>query len=209
MGCEDIREFMGGEKKRKAEVDGEELESKKRVSLRDERRRSRDGDGGVSSSTQVATGIAKAGSMDTPNDETRNSQISAAPTTSLSASPTSIPPKPPNSKIFAGLTVYVNGSTAPLISDHKLKHTLASNGANISIALGRRSVTHVILGTSSSQGGAGGGLAAGKIQKEIMKKRGGRGTGVRFVGVEWYVFSLYFLSLCSFLEGKFELIRVL
>ncbi|KAI4242633.1 MAG: hypothetical protein L6R42_010952, partial [Xanthoria sp. 1 TBL-2021] len=47
------------------------------------------------------------------------------------------------------------------------------------IALGRRSVTHVILGTPNGAGlgggrGAGGGLAASKIQKEIMRV-GGKG----------------------------------
>jgi len=90
-------------------------------------------------------------------------------------------------KIFQGLCVYINGSTAPMVSDHKLKYLLAENGASLSIALGRRSVTHVILGNpngSSVRDGAGGGLAASKIQKEI--KRVG-GCGVKYVGVEWYV----------------------
>lgn len=92
-------------------------------------------------------------------------------------------------QIFAGLTVYINGSTAPTISDHKLKQLLASHGANISIALGRRSVTHVILGRPNDArgGGAGGGLAGSKIQKEISRVRG---KGVKFVGVEWVTESL-------------------
>jgi hypothetical protein len=89
-----------------------------------------------------------------------------------------------NKKIFDGLVVYVNGSTYPMISDHKLKHLLAENGARMSIHLGRRQVTHVILGKpNGSEGmGAGGGLAASKIQKEI--KRVG-GCGIKYVGVEW------------------------
>lgn len=88
-------------------------------------------------------------------------------------------------KIFRDLCIYINGSTAPTVSDHKLKYLLAENGAGVSIALGRRSVTHVILGTpngSAAGPGAGGGLAASKIQKEI--KRVG-GCGVKYVGVEW------------------------
>ncbi len=88
-------------------------------------------------------------------------------------------------KIFRDLRIYINGSTAPAVSDHRLKYLLAENGAGVSIALGRRSVTHVILGTpngSAAGPGAGGGLAASKIQKEI--KRVG-GCGVKYVGVEW------------------------
>jgi hypothetical protein len=80
--------------------------------------------------------------------------------------------------IFSGLVIYINGSTYPLISDHKLKHLLAENGARISIHLGRRQpCDNTKAGT-----GAGGGLAASKIQKEI--KRVG-GCGIKYVGVEW------------------------
>ncbi|KAI4168814.1 MAG: hypothetical protein LQ346_009031, partial [Caloplaca aetnensis] len=67
---------------------------------------------------------------------------------------------------------------------------LAENGARVSIALGRRTVTHVILGTPNAgagAGGAGGGLAASKIQKEIQRVRG---KGVKYVGVEWVLESL-------------------
>jgi hypothetical protein len=96
------------------------------------------------------------------------------------------PPHPPR-RIFDGLVIYVNGSTYPLVSDHKLKQLLSQNGANLSIHLGRRKVTHVILGRPSGRSqapGAGGGLASGKLDKEI-KKMGGR--GIKFVGVEWCV----------------------
>lgn len=87
------------------------------------------------------------------------------------------------SKIFSGLVVYINGSTHPLISDHKLKHVLVENGARMSIHLGRRQVTHVILGKPSGpNGGAGGGLAGGKLEKEIRRTGG---CGVKYVGVEW------------------------
>jgi len=88
-----------------------------------------------------------------------------------------------NKGVFDGLCIFINGSTAPLVSDHKLKHILAENGAKVSLHLGRRTVTHVILGKPGVQGsGSGGGLAAGKIQKEIKRVRG---CGVKYVGVEW------------------------
>lgn len=88
-----------------------------------------------------------------------------------------------SNKIFDGLVVYVNGSTHPLISDHKLKHVLVENGASMSIHLGRRKVTHVILGRPSGpSGGAGGGLAGGKLDKEIRRVGG---CGIKYVGVEW------------------------
>lgn len=102
-------------------------------------------------------------------------------------------------RIFDGVVAYVNGSTFPLVSDHRLKQILSENGGNMSLHLGRRKVTHVILGrpagggsaaaTAAARGGrgAGGGLAGGKIEKEI--KRVG-GCGVKFVGVEWYVLLL-------------------
>lgn len=86
-------------------------------------------------------------------------------------------------RIFDGVVVYINGSTHPVISDHKLKHVLAENGARTSINLGRRQVTHVILGRS----GVGGGLAGGKLQKEIQKVGG---CGVKFVGAEWVIESI-------------------
>ena len=87
-------------------------------------------------------------------------------------------------KIFQNLCIYINGSTAPMVSDLHVKRLLAEHGAAISISLGRRRVTHVILGKPNGAGhqGAGGGLAAGKLEKEI--KRVG-GCGVKYVGVEW------------------------
>ncbi|ETS81299.1 hypothetical protein PFICI_06301 [Pestalotiopsis fici W106-1] len=91
-------------------------------------------------------------------------------------------------KIFDGVVVYVNGSTYPVISDHKLKHLLAEHGARMSIHLGRRQVTHVILGRPAGGGnGGGGGLAGGKLQKEIQKVGG---AAVKFVGVEWIMESI-------------------
>ncbi|KAF7719451.1 Uncharacterized protein PECH_005266 [Penicillium ucsense] len=86
-------------------------------------------------------------------------------------------------KIFTGTTIYINGSTLPQISDHKLKSLLAENGATVAIAMARRSVSHVIIGQPGTTGhGCGGGLAARKLQGEI--ERGGW-KGVRIVGVDW------------------------
>lgn len=99
--------------------------------------------------------------------------------------------------IFTSLTFYINGSTYPTISDHKLKRLLADEGGNISLYLARKSVTHVILGaaaanhtdTGSSAGArrTGGLLSAGKMQKEVLSKTSGFGKGVKYVNVEWYV----------------------
>ncbi|KUL90041.1 hypothetical protein ZTR_02820 [Talaromyces verruculosus] len=99
--------------------------------------------------------------------------------------------------IFTSLTFYINGSTYPTISDHKLKRLLADEGGNISLYLARKSVTHVILGASAAGGGAngvgrktGGLLSAGKMQKEVLSKTSGFGKGVKYVNVEWCVLPL-------------------
>jgi hypothetical protein len=85
--------------------------------------------------------------------------------------------------IFSGLVIYVNGSTHPAISDHRLKQVLAEHGGRTSVHLARRQVTHVVLGRpASAGGGAGGGLAGGKIDREV-RRIGGK--GVKVVGVEW------------------------
>lgn len=94
----------------------------------------------------------------------------------------SVPPQ-----IFGGLTIYVNGSTAPVISDHRLKHLLKRHGARTSVALGRRSVTHVVVGRPNGSGGSGGGLAGSKIHKEITRVGG---KGVKFVTADWIVESV-------------------
>ena len=86
-------------------------------------------------------------------------------------------------RIFDGVVVYINGSTFPLVSDLKLKQLLTEHGGQMSLHLGRRRVTHVIIGRPAGSGrGAGGGLAGSKIEKEI-KKVGG--CSVKFVGAEW------------------------
>ena len=90
------------------------------------------------------------------------------------------PPQPP--QIFRGLKIYLNGSTAPLISDHRLKQLFAQHGGNSSISLGRRTVTHVIIGDK-----CGGGLASGKIEKEITTVGG---KGIKFVTTQWVLDSI-------------------
>ncbi|KAI9692769.1 MAG: hypothetical protein M1820_009368 [Bogoriella megaspora] len=104
---------------------------------------------------------------------------------------TSRNPKPLPPQIFRNLVFYINGSTMPHISDHKLKRLLSMHGGNLSIALGRRKVTHVIVGipcsTNGTSKGAGGGLAGSKIQKEVTRIGG---KGVKFVGVEWILASI-------------------
>ncbi|KAJ5571745.1 hypothetical protein N7535_005405 [Penicillium sp. DV-2018c] len=98
------------------------------------------------------------------------------------------------SNIFAGVTVFVNGSTLPQISEYKLKHLLVGNGARTSIYMARKTVTHVIIGqpnTGTGNGaavsGAGGGLAAGKLQQEIAR---GGWKGVKVVSVDWAIESI-------------------
>jgi hypothetical protein len=107
------------------------------------------------------------------------SSLPPPPSPSTSTSTVVYPP------IFSGLTFYINGSTAPHISDHKLKHLLSLHGGNLSISLGRKSVTYVIIGKPGSAGeGCGGGLAGTKIQKEISRQRG---KALHFVTAEWVV----------------------
>ncbi|KAH9223657.1 hypothetical protein DL95DRAFT_283939 [Leptodontidium sp. 2 PMI_412] len=107
--------------------------------------------------------------------------------------------------VFDGLVIYVNGSTYPLISDHKLKHVLAENGARLSLHLGRRQVTHVILGKPSSTlgVGAGGGLSGTKMEKEIRRVGG---CGIKYVGVEWVLESLKAGKRLS--ETPFSILKV-
>lgn len=99
---------------------------------------------------------------------------------------TSKPKKPRG--VFQDLGFYINGSTAPLVSDHRLKQLLAENGGRICLGLARRSVTHVIIGRpNGTHGGAGGGLSGTKIEKEIQRVRG---CGIKFISVEWVLESL-------------------
>ncbi|KAJ5366642.1 hypothetical protein N7541_000583 [Penicillium brevicompactum] len=92
------------------------------------------------------------------------------------------------SNIFAGITIFINGSTLPQISEYKLKHLLASNGARTSIYMARKTVTHVLVGQpNTGSSGAGGGLSASKLQQEIAR---GGWKGVKVVNVDWAIESI-------------------
>jgi hypothetical protein len=93
----------------------------------------------------------------------------------------------PKPQIFANLVLYVNGSCGAHISDHKLKHLWAEHGGGTSVSLGRRAVTHVVLGQPKSSNGSAGALARSKIHKEIMQSRG---AVVKFVTSEWITESI-------------------
>jgi hypothetical protein len=132
---------------------------------------------------------------------------------------------PHRSRILRGVVVYVDGSTAPLVSDHRLRYLVAQHGGCVSAYLARRSVTHVVLtrkanapppltidpqhaaaaaaaaaldeataplsspkpGPTTRFRAAGGGLAAGKVQREIARRRG---AGVKYVTAAWVLESV-------------------
>ncbi|PGH08882.1 hypothetical protein GX51_00939 [Blastomyces parvus] len=211
----DIRNFMGGVKKRRLDVRGRT--ETKQIAVKDEihcgiikgngafvlgdPESEGDKDRSVVCQDQVrnssyASDSSKRGdeSAETHKPATReletvNSSSPPKPTQShIHTASRPAPSKSAAKGIFANLTIYVNGSTYPLISDHKLKQLLVSNGANVTFALARRTATHVILGRPNNNrngNGAGGGLAATKLQREIQRVGG---KGVKFVGVEWFVF---------------------
>lgn len=106
-------------------------------------------------------------------------------------------------QIFANLTFYINGSTAPLVSDHKLKRILSEHGGSLSIALGRRTVTHVITGRPSSSGGSGGGLSGSKLQKEVARKGG---CAVKYVTADWVLESIKAGKRLP--ESRFEAVKM-
>jgi len=89
--------------------------------------------------------------------------------------------------IFRHLNIYLDGSTAPLVSDHRLKQLFTQHGGTTSIGLGRRTVTHVIIGGDAAGVAGGGGLASGKIQKEIARVGG---KGVKYVTARWVLDSV-------------------
>jgi hypothetical protein len=105
--------------------------------------------------------------------------------------------------IFHNVCVYINGSTMPLVSDHKLKQLLTKHGARVSLALGRRSVTHVILGTTSTNGWCGGGLSGSKLQREIASARG---KAIRYVSAEWALESIR--AGIRQPEGRFQVLKI-
>jgi hypothetical protein len=126
------------------------------------------------------------------------SAASQAPTNDLQEQP-----PPPAPQIFANLNFYINGSTAPY-SDHALKHLISKHGGSMSISLGRRTVTHVIVGKPTREGGGcGGGLAGSKVQKEISSMRG---KGIKFISADWITESVKAGKRLP--ESRFEGIRL-
>ena len=157
-GCQDIRGLLGTSGKR-AREDGGNDAAEKRRRTDSEPARSEDQDEQATCAADAAYVATSTTAIHT-EEETKE-----------------LP------QIFRGLTMYLNGSTMPLVSDHRLKHLWVQHGGNASIALGRRTVTHVILGEK----GTGGGLAATKIQKENTTVRG---KGVKYVSVQWVLDSI-------------------
>ncbi|KAJ5218343.1 uncharacterized protein N7498_000442 [Penicillium cinerascens] len=163
LGVQDIRSFMGVGKRKAPEIGNGKAEKEKEKEKRVK--------------------------VDADKEAFTSAAASTAPSTSSldtgTAEPTNLLEK---STLFAGITVYINGSTLPQISDYKLKRLLVSHGAKVSIAMARKSVSHVIIGQpGTTASGAGGGLAARKLQQEI--ERGGW-KGVRVVGVDWAIESI-------------------
>jgi hypothetical protein len=180
-GWQDIRGLLGGGKKRKSpSTDVDEMPADLKRQKSDEQQTSHkdleisDGVPVESSPSSSEVDVPPFPSAQPPLlDSTNDSQKSSQPLSS------DHPPPPP---IFRGLTIYSNGSTAPLVSDHHLKQLFFRHGGSASIALGRRTVTHVIVGTD-----CGGGLAGTKIQKEIANVRG---KGIKFVTAQWILDSV-------------------
>ncbi|OLL25446.1 DNA repair protein REV1 [Neolecta irregularis DAH-3] len=77
------------------------------------------------------------------------------------------------SDIFRGCTVYVNGYTGPKITDLELKRLVVTHSGEINFTFNAK-CTHVILGHI--------GLAGGKFQKEILKRRGAK---AKYVSADW------------------------
>lgn len=213
LGCGDIRTLMGGVKKRKAEGDGDDGKGngngRKRLELGASSSRSlasvpssaqaQNQDSSLSSSSVPQHGRTQSLPHSQPQPPLQSKEYKPRPRAKLAFCSSKTNPNPnsePSTEkevepsnppgIFTGTTIFINGSTFPLISDHKLKHLLASNGANITILIDHKTVTHVVMGkpNGNGPGGAGGGLAAAKLQRELQR-RGSK--SVRFVGVEWYV----------------------
>jgi BRCT domain, a BRCA1 C-terminus domain len=168
-GAQDIRRFMGVNKKRNLEAVGKDMGG---VS----KRRKMDFKNQVDNPVirTKSPSLHPAASSQSPN---RTFALRASAESEAAAQ---VVPTVP--QIFRRLTLYLNGCTLDFgVSDHKLKSLFVQHGGSLSIALGRRTVTHVVLGAT------GGGLAAGKIQKEVAKKGG---KGVKYVTAKWVVDSV-------------------
>jgi hypothetical protein len=165
--CRDIRGWLGGERKgggdeRREGGKGEGVQRREAVKEDDK-------------SMRWQHAYIQEPPSDTKREEANPPTLPNS-TTALKDTTTTTPPP----QIFHNLTIYLSGSTAPLISDHKLKTLFVAHGGSVCLGLARRTVTHVILGEKT-------GLAAGKIQKEVQKKRG---EAVKYVTAQWVVDSV-------------------
>ncbi|CAG7952389.1 unnamed protein product [Penicillium salamii] len=166
LGVRDIRSFMGVGKRKAGEELGDKLDKKAKVVGKEMSREKEP--------------TAPAGLEPKPESEPESEPESRTGTGTLVLESMS--------DIFAGITIFISGSTLPQISEYKLKHLLASNGARTSIYMARKTVTHVIVGQPNTGcSGAGGGLSARKLQQEIAR---GGWKGVKVVSVDWAIESM-------------------
>ncbi|KAJ5386954.1 hypothetical protein N7509_009495 [Penicillium cosmopolitanum] len=136
--------------------------------------------------------------LSTPKDENKNQTPNPNP------NPNPGPKSECKSTLLTGTSIYINGTTLPQISDHKLKHLLVAHGANVASFMARKGVTHIIVAAPGTTGaGAGGGLAARKLQMEISR---GGWKGVRVVGVEWALESIKAGKRLA--ESKFSVLNI-
>ncbi|KAJ9111315.1 hypothetical protein QFC20_002606 [Naganishia adeliensis] len=84
------------------------------------------------------------------------------------------------SRIFAGLTFYLNGYTGPRISDLELKRLIAIHGGNVSF-LANSSCTHILITKN---------LSASKTQKFLDSASSIRGGKRKVVHVDWVLDSV-------------------
>ncbi|KAJ5988557.1 hypothetical protein N7481_003767 [Penicillium waksmanii] len=212
MGVRDIRSFMGVSK-RKADdkvhwtekklkwlhTVEEELKKKRQESDRDGNR-DRDistGRMGVEEPTPNPTPT-----LSTPKDENQNQNQNQTSNPNPNLNPD--PKSECKSTLLTGTSIYINGTTLPQISDHKLKHLLVAHGANVASFMARKGVTHIIVAPPGTTGaGAGGGLAARKLQTEISR---GGWKGVKIVGVEWALESIKVGKRLA--ESKFSVLTI-
>jgi hypothetical protein len=201
LGVRDIRSFMSVGKRKAGDAFQTQLDAMKKAETAPESRAEPRKLHAISNPTMVTAPMPApkpSTSSTTPFTSTSRTETPPNPTpksdsqpllnqprqtTTKTPSPTHPTTNPSSSKLFTGTTIYINGSTLPQISDHKLKALLAAHGATIAIGMARKTVSHIIIGQPGTTGqGAGGGLAAGKLQREI--ERGGW-KGFRVVGVDW------------------------
>lgn len=162
-GCHDIRQLFGGPKKA---IDRENAAKLAPKGTKRKRAEIEDHSGAFTMDPETHT----------PDLDTTASASPAMSAAEEENAPVSLP------QLFHGLTLYVNGSAAPLVSDHRLKQLWTQHGGSLDVALQRRKVTHVVLGND-----AGGGLAAGKIEKEV---RTIRGKAIKYVNAQWILDSI-------------------